>query len=72
MKVFDAGGIKELIYGGTVAAVCFSAPTLIKNLFPEPTAIHGVVNEMPFLGGLIIGLTIVRLLQRKKNLEKDV
>lgn len=72
MKILDTGGIKELIYGSIVAAVCFGAPVFMKNMFPEPTAIHGVVNEMPFLGCLIIGLTIIRLLQRKKTLERDV
>ncbi len=72
MKIFDAGGIREIIYGTIVAAVCFGAPVFMKYVFPEPTAIHGVVDEMPFLGCLVIGLTIIRLLHRKKNLQKEV
>ncbi len=72
MKMLDAGGIKEIIYGSIVAAICFGAPVFMKYMFPEPTAIHGVVDEMPFLGCLVIGLTIIRLLHRKKNLQKEV
>ncbi|WP_136799747.1 hypothetical protein [Desulfosediminicola ganghwensis] len=71
MRILDTGGIKELMLGSFVAAVCFGAPALMKYTFPDPTAIHEVVNEMPFLGCLIVGLTFLRLLQRKKNLEKD-
>lgn len=71
MKILDIGVLKELIYGTSVAAICFGAPVFMKYMFTEPTAIQGVVNEMPFLGYLIIGLTLIRLLHRKKNLEKD-
>ena len=72
MKILDTGGIKEIIYGAIVAAICFSAPVFMKDMFPEPTIIHEFVNAMPYLGCLIIGLTIIRLFQRKKNLNKDV
>lgn len=72
MNVFDSGGIKELVLGGIVAIGCFSAPTLMEFIFPEQTVIHGVVKELPYLGSLVIALTIVRLLHRKKAQEKDV
>ncbi|WP_163338130.1 hypothetical protein [Desulfopila sp. IMCC35008] len=72
MKNIDAGVIKELVYGGLVAAVCFGAPVLMEYLFPEPTVLHDFVDHTPYLGCLIIGLTIVRLVQRKKHLEEDV
>lgn len=71
MKMLDSGGIKEIIYGSVAAAVCFGAPAFMRYMFPEPTAIHGVVDDMRYLGCLIIGLTIIRLLQRKKNLEPE-
>jgi hypothetical protein len=71
MTTVDIGIIKELIYGGLAAMVCFTAPSLIEYVLPEPTVIHGIVNEMPYLGFLVIGLTIIRLLQRKKHAEKE-
>lgn len=67
MKMLDGGGIKELILGSTVAAVCFCAPVVMKYMFPEPTTLHGVVDQMPFLGSMILGLTFVRLMQRQKT-----
>ncbi|SHO44364.1 hypothetical protein [Desulfopila aestuarii] len=67
MKNIDTGVIKELIYGIVVAAVCFGAPTFMKYMFPNPTVIHDVVDSMPLLGSMIIGVTIIRLLQRKKS-----
>lgn len=71
MKILDGGVIKELIYGSIVAAVCFSAPVILEYMFPEPTVLHEIVDHTPYLGCLIIGLTIVRLVQRKKHLEED-
>lgn len=72
MKIIDTGVIKELVCGSVVAALCFGAPTFMEYIFPKPTAIQDVVDSMPFLGSMIIGLTIIRLLQRKKSREKNV
>lgn len=72
VKNLDSGVIKEILIGGIVAAICFAAPAAMKKVFPEPTAIHEIVGHLPYLGCLIIGLTIVRLVQRKKHLEQDV
>lgn len=71
MTKIDSGVLKELILGFVGAALCFAAPVVIEHTFTTPTVIHEFVEELPFLGCLIIGLTIVRLLQRKKSLEKE-
>lgn len=71
MRILDADGIKEILLASVIAGVCFGAPALRSHMFPEPTAIHEAVDQLPFLGSLIIGMTIVRLMQRKKTRDKD-
>ena len=71
MEKLDPGVIRELLLGGIVAGACFSAPAIMEYWFPEPTVIHELVDEMPFLGCLIIGLTIIRVVYRQKHPEKE-
>ncbi len=71
MQTPGTGVVKELLYGAAAAAICFAAPSVVNYVFPEPTAIHKIVDEMPFLGFLFIGLTMVRISQRRKILKHD-
>ena len=71
MKKLEPGVVREILLGGIVAGVCFAAPALMEHMSPEPTVLHEFVDELPFLGCLIIGLTIIRLVYRQKNPENN-
>ena len=71
MKFLDAGAVKEIIFGVVFAALCFSAPTLVGYMFSEPTLMHEIVNDLPFLGSMILGLACIRLYFRKKSYENE-